>query len=57
MTFKEAIKLFNSRSEMCDVLGVTRQAVSIWSKNPDKPLPKVRQWQLKAIQNGNEKNI
>lgn len=49
--------MFDSRREMCDVLGVTRQAVSIWSKTPDKPLPKVRQWQIKAIQNGNKEDL
>jgi len=49
MTFNEAIKHFKNRSQMCKELDVTRQAVSLWAKKPDKPLPKIRQWQIEMI--------
>lgn len=56
MTFNEAIKLFKDRKEMCQVLGVTKQAVSIWSLRPNEPLPKARQWQIKWLM-ANDKKI
>ena len=46
MTFKEAIKLFKNRREMADALGVTRQAISLYSKKPDKDLPNYRVIQI-----------
>ena len=49
MTFNEAIKHFKNRSQMCKELDVTRQAVSLWAKKPNKPLPKIRQWQIEMI--------
>jgi hypothetical protein len=50
MTFNDAIKYFGSRNEMMEQLEVSKQVVSNWSKQPDKPLPKVRQWQIGVIQ-------
>jgi len=49
MTFNEAIQHFKNRSHMCKELDVTRQAVSLWAKKPDKQLPKIRQWQIQMI--------
>ena len=49
MTFNEAIQHFKNRSHMCKELDVTKQAVSLWAKKPNKPLPKIRQWQIQMI--------
>lgn len=49
MTFNEAIKYFKNRKHMYEELHCTKQAVSRWAKKPDKPLPKIRQWQIKMI--------
>ena len=38
MTFNDAIKYFGSRNEMMEQLEVSKQVVSNWSKQPDKPL-------------------
>lgn len=46
MTFNEAIKLFKSRREMAEALGVTRQAISLYSKKPNKNLPNYRTLQI-----------
>ena len=46
MTFNEAIKLFKNRREMAEALGVTRQAISLYSMKPDKPLPYYREIQI-----------
>lgn len=46
MTFNEAIKLFKNRSEMAKALGVTRQAISLYSKKPKRDLPNYRILQI-----------
>lgn len=50
MTFKEALEKFNNnKSLMARELGVTRQAVSLWSKKPDKELPDYRSIQVDYV--------
>lgn len=46
MTYNEAITLFKDRKEMAKALGVTRQAISLYSKQPDKDLPNYRVLQI-----------
>ena len=46
MTFNEAIKLFKNRRAMAEALGVTRQAISLYSKKPEKNLPNYRVLQI-----------
>ena len=46
MTFNEAIKLFKNRREMAQALGVTKQAISLYSLTPNKPLPYYREIQI-----------
>ncbi|MGA1048591.1 MAG: hypothetical protein ACO3UU_11290 [Minisyncoccia bacterium] len=46
MTFNEAIKLFKNRREMAEALGVTRQAISLYSMKPEKDLPNYRVLQI-----------
>jgi hypothetical protein len=55
MTFNEAIKLFKNRREMAQALGVTRQAISLYSLKPEKQLPYYREIQIEHY--FNNKNI
>ena len=50
MTFTEALSHFNnSRRKMAYALDVSIQAVQIWSKNLDKPIPAKRAEQIEEI--------
>lgn len=50
MTFKEALQKFNNnKSLMARELGVTRQAVAIWARKPDKELPDYRSIQVDYV--------
>ena len=50
MTFTEALSHFNnSRRKMAYALDISIQAVQIWSKNLDKPIPAKRAEQIEEI--------
>jgi hypothetical protein len=50
MTFTEALSHFNnSRRKMAYALDISIQAVQIWSKTPDKPIPNKRADQIQEI--------
>ena len=47
MTFNQAKKLAGSAYRLAAILGVTRQATTIWSRN--KRIPPLRVYQLKDL--------
>ena len=50
MTFTEALSHFgNSRRKMAYALDISIQAVQMWSKNADKPIPAKRAEQIQEI--------
>jgi len=58
MKFKEALEKFNNnKSLMARELGVTRQAVAVWARKPDKELPDYRAIQVDYVIKNKGKDI